>query len=563
VLAPRELAAMAVQESRVVDLVTTLAQGHGARAAHADLAGDALLVSQALLAVETRSARRSRLVRARDPERAAGLTKELRTATDDVSRLAARSADGGADAGSATLGPDRAHQDRLARAVARKEELQRELVALAGDAATPESEVVVTDLTAALPERSAAVAIVAYAHTEPGVTLAGQRTERRLLGFVLCKDRPLQVLPLGRVDAVLPAVEALLADGRSAQVRGLSAKEKGNSGARAAGARLVKLLIAPLLERCGAIDTLYLTVDDVLDLVPFDALPFDERRLVGERVAIRTLLSLFDLRESHPPANDRSASLLVAGGIDYERLEPDAAVSLDAEAAAPVLERTGGEGAWAALPGTAREAQRIAELFGEAFGRERVRLLADERASKREIADSAAGATFVHLATHGYFAAGPEPAAPQVAGRAPAFDTFVGTLSPLSLTGLALSGANRAADAMGRRAGILTAEEILSLDLSGCELVTLSACSTSLGVRRAGQGYASLRAALAGAGARYVLTSLWRVGDEATMELMADFYQRLWLQKKDPHTALWEARLAGRTKGHAFRDWAGWTLTGL
>jgi CHAT domain-containing protein len=138
----------------------------------------------------------------------------------------------------------------------------------------------------------------------------------------------------------------------------------------------------------------------------------------------------------------------------------------------------------------------------------------------------------------------------------------VSGLSPLVLTGLALSGANLPPDDLGRHAGILTAEEILSLDLSRCYLVTLSACDTSLGVRRAGQGYASLRAALQGAGARYVLTSLWKVGDEATMELMVDFYRRLWVQKKAPHVALWEAKVEARRKGAPFRDWAGWVLTG-
>ena len=112
-------------------------------------------------------------------------------------------------------------------------------------------------------------------------------------------------------------------------------------------------------------------------------------------------------------------------------------------------------------------------------------------------------------------------------------DQRVSGLSPLVLCGLALSGANLPPNELGRTPGILTAEEILGLDLSRCQLATLSACDTSLGVRRAGQGYASLRAALLGAGARWVLTSLWKVGDQATMELMREFYRRLWVLRHE------------------------------
>ena len=60
----------------------------------------------------------------------------------------------------------------------------------------------------------------------------------------------------------------------------------------------------------------------------------------------------------------------------------------------------------------------------------------------------------------------------------------------------------------------------------------LSACDTNVGERRAGQGVASLQKALQMAGARSVITSLWKVPDEATKELMLDFYRRLWVEKK-------------------------------
>jgi CHAT domain-containing protein len=136
-------------------------------------------------------------------------------------------------------------------------------------------------------------------------------------------------------------------------------------------------------------------------------------------------------------------------------------------------------------------------------------------------------------------------------------------LSPLALTGLALAGANLGRDRSGSVPGIVTAEEIFSLDLSHCDLVVLSACSTSLGVCRAGQGYGSLRSALQGAGAGAVLTSLWPVRDATTRKLMIEFYRRFWGQGLPVHRALWEAKMTIRDSAEAgFADWAGWVLTG-
>jgi CHAT domain-containing protein len=147
-------------------------------------------------------------------------------------------------------------------------------------------------------------------------------------------------------------------------------------------------------------------------------------------------------------------------------------------------------------------------------------------------------------------------------------EQVIGT-SPMLLCGLALAGANLPRDRYGRVPGVITAEEVATLDLARCELAVLSACDTNVGVRRAGQGVASLQKALQMAGARSAITSLWKVPDEATRELMVDFYRRLWVERKPGRQALWEAKQRlreardpqGRPR-YRMRDWAGWVLTG-
>jgi CHAT domain-containing protein len=96
----------------------------------------------------------------------------------------------------------------------------------------------------------------------------------------------------------------------------------------------------------------------------------------------------------------------------------------------------------------------------------------------------------------------------------------------LALSGLALAGANRRAAApAGSDDGILTAEEVSSLDLRGVEWVVLSACDTGVGEVRAGEGVFGLRRAFAAAGARTTIMSLWSVEDQSTRDWMAHLYR--------------------------------------
>ena len=42
----------------------------------------------------------------------------------------------------------------------------------------------------------------------------------------------------------------------------------------------------------------------------------------------------------------------------------------------------------------------------------------------------------------------------------------------------------------------------------------------------------------------------------------ADFYRRLWVERKPKRQALWEAKMRLRDRGAPIRDWAAWVLTG-
>ena len=74
--------------------------------------------------------------------------------------------------------------------------------------------------------------------------------------------------------------------------------------------------------------------------------------------------------------------------------------------------------------------------------------------------------------------------------------------------------------------GILTAEDVSTLDLQGTWLVTLSACDTGSGEARAGEGVMGLRRGLFRGltGAQNLLMTLWPISDEVTVRIMSEFY---------------------------------------
>ena len=106
--------------------------------------------------------------------------------------------------------------------------------------------------------------------------------------------------------------------------------------------------------------------------------------------------------------------------------------------------------------------------------------------------------------------------------------------------------------------GVLTALEITGMDLRGTQLVVLSACETGLGDVQSGEGVYGLRRAFTLAGAQSQVMSLWRVDDNATKDLMVNYYQRL-SKGEGRREALRQAQLAMlRSQNYAHpKYWSG------
>ena len=111
--------------------------------------------------------------------------------------------------------------------------------------------------------------------------------------------------------------------------------------------------------------------------------------------------------------------------------------------------------------------------------------------------------------------------------------------------------------------GNLEVHEILSeVDLTGVNLVVLSACQTALGKGSAGDEIVGLTRALLYAGTPGVISTLWDIDDDAAEALMNRFYDRL-LDGDSAADALRRAQLQLLHGDYPNpREWAAFTLNG-
>jgi CHAT domain-containing protein len=111
--------------------------------------------------------------------------------------------------------------------------------------------------------------------------------------------------------------------------------------------------------------------------------------------------------------------------------------------------------------------------------------------------------------------------------------------------------------------GYLRLADIEGLKLDA-DLVVLSACNTNTGKNLKGEGLASLSYGFLESGADTVLASSWKIDDEATGQLMRQFYYNLLQLKESPARALRAAKswMVGQEQWRAPYNWAGFEIEG-
>lgn len=158
----------------------------------------------------------------------------------------------------------------------------------------------------------------------------------------------------------------------------------------------------------------------------------------------------------------------------------------------------------------------------------------------------------LHIATHGFY---------YTPDKAKEVEYFRGYEDAMSLSGLVMSGSNTAWQGNelpeGVLDGILTANDIAQLDLSGVDMVVLSACQSGNG-KATSEGLYGLQRAFKKAGVKTVVMSLWDLSDKVGTEFMIAFYESLLDGSKgDVREALNTAKSIIRRKYPQPYYWAG------
>ncbi len=181
------------------------------------------------------------------------------------------------------------------------------------------------------------------------------------------------------------------------------------------------------------------------------------------------------------------------------------------------------------LPGTEVEIATINDLLSEqGIG---TTVYREDDASELKLRETQ-GVGILHVATHGYFLEEKESdqVLPSIMDRAD------------FRSGLILAEAQSGRpEYFSSNDGFFSAYEALHLDLVGTKLVVLSACETGRGELMAGESIQGLARAFQVAGSEAVIMSLWKVSDNATQELMTNFYKN-WLSGSDYNTAFYDAQ---------------------
>jgi CHAT domain-containing protein/Tfp pilus assembly protein PilF len=393
----------------------------------------------------------------------------------------------------------------------------------------------------------------------------------RYLVFVLSPNGKVDLTDLGEaslIDDLITAARKMLYDTGGRANSAMSAEYERRL--QDVTQQLHALLFAPLQDYAEGRTAIFISPDGAINLMPFEILPDDSGQYVIETYRTCYLASGRDLLKFKQPAVETNEVILIAdpdfelAGITSEELANETSaeniVNADLILANPLrgaVDCLGRE--FLPLRYGRQETTAITRICSD-MGKLTVREYYDRQAREEVLKQLDSPPEILHIVTHGFCCSSSLEA------------TYNLLQHPLLRSGLVFAGANRTIRGTTRTGsldedGILSAFELSGLNLSGTQLVVLSACESGVGETFTGEGVFGIRRAFQHAGSESILMSLLKVPDRETSVLMEGFYRR-WLGGMSKRDALRQSALEilrncreKRGHGHPLL-WGGFVLAG-
>lgn len=327
------------------------------------------------------------------------------------------------------------------------------------------------------------------------------------------------------------------------------------------GELLYHLLWEPLQKEIKGVRNIYFSPHELIHTINLSAIEDSKGKPLLESYTFYRLSSTHNICERQ---EDRFSTSHIYGGLVYDSddntmLTEHRKYSTIHQSMKWVADTTLTRAGWAFLPNTELEIQDIVrQLHASNVAVSEYSGTSGTEESFKALSGKHPG--HIHLATHGFYLSF-APADSFAIADSPE-KRFSSSVSALTRSGLILSNGGRAWKGEpipeGIDDGILQADEIAGLDLSGTSLLVLSACQTALG-DISSDGVYGLQRAFKIAGVETIIMSLWEVDDKATSRFMSLFYQAL-TKSLDKHKAFHEAQVNLRKEYENPYYWAAFIM---
>lgn len=305
---------------------------------------------------------------------------------------------------------------------------------------------------------------------------------------------------------------------------------------------------APIKTLAGLKPVIYLSPEGVFNQINLEAIPVNDKNYVIDEKTIVLLSNMKDLlldnyrtskTKSKKQDENHKTIMLVGNPKYYDKHERGGRIQQ--------------------LPGAEEEVKEISDIFKSKNWNVSTYLFdnADEVNVKKMESP-----TVFHIATHGFFL---EDVKQQLKSTSDL--TSDHSQNPLFRSGLVLQNGGALLEGsnvldFNTEEGVLTAYEAMNLNFDHTDLVVLSACETGLGDLMLGEGVYGLQRSFIVAGAHNVVMSLFKVPDDATKDLMVEFYKN-WLTTGDKRKSFLDAKKAIMKKYPHPINWGAFVMVGL